>query len=198
MTGTSHNYYDSNAGGLVGSGCSTITNSYAMGNVTSTSRHNSCVGGLVGYGDGMNTTIIMDSYAMGNVTSIGHDNSRAGGLVGGTFLLTVHNSYSVSRVSAESKNGNVCIGGLVGYIDNTAPLENAHWYGGEETAAEYAIGYSETLGISTSRGSTRHNSVEEFYTLVDALNAGREEPVWEHKGEDTLPTLIVRTDENQQ
>lgn len=42
-------------------------------------------------------------------------------------------------------------------------------------------------------GSTRHNSVEEFYTLADTLNAGREEPVWEHTGVNTLPTLIAKS-----
>lgn len=81
-----------------------------------------------------------------------------------------------------------------GYVDGSLTLENAHWYGGDGTAAEYAVGYSDSLGIPTSIGSTRHNSVEEFHTLADVLNAGREEPVWEHKGENTLPTLIVRTD----
>lgn len=58
------------------------------------------------------------------------------------------------------------------------------------------MGHSDSLGIPTSIGGTRHNSVEEFHTLADTLNAGREEPVWEHKDEDTLPTLIEKTQEN--
>ena len=195
VTGTSHNYYDSNAGGLVGSGCSTITNSYATGDVTSTGNGYSHAGGLVGAGN----STVTDSYATGNVTSTSnYEYSRAGGLVGEGDSVTVRNSYSSSCVNAESENGNVYIGGLAGYVGGSFTLENAHWYGGDGTAAEYAIGYSETLGISTSRGSTRHNSLEEFYTLADTLNAGREEPVWEHTGVNTLPTLIVRTDENQQ
>ena len=60
------------------------------------------------------------------------------------------------------------------------------------------MGHSDSLGIPTSIGSTRHNSVEEFHTLADALNAGREEPVWEHKDENTLPTLIEKTQESEE
>ena len=192
--------YTSYAGGLVGYGDTvTVTDSYATGNVTSTGDNSSRAGGLVGEGYSVTVT---DSYATGNVTSTSTSNndsySRAGGLVGEGNSVTVRNSYSVSCVSAESESGNVYIGGIAGYVDSSLTLENAHWYGGDGTAAEYAVGYSNSLGIPTSIGSTRHNSVEEFYTLADALNAGREEPVWEHKGEDTLPTLIVRTDENQQ
>ena len=171
----------------------TITDSYATGNVTSTSYF-SYAGGLVGEGS---TVTVTDSYATGDVTSTGNG-SYAGGLVGDGYSVTVRNSYSVSCVSAEGESGNVHIGGIAGYVDGSLTLENAHWYGGDGTAAEYAVGYSNSLGIPTSIGSTRHNSVEEFHTLADTLNAGREEPVWEHKGENTLPTLIVRTDENQQ
>ena len=197
VTSTSHNYYFSHAGGLVGSGDSTVTDSYATGDVTSTGNGYSHAGGLVGNGD--YTVTVTDSYATGNVTSTSnYEYSRAGGLVGECYSVTVRNSYSSSCVNAESENGNVYIGGLAGYVGGSFTLENAHWYGGDGTAAEYAIGYSETLGISTSRGSTRHNSLEEFYTLADTLNAGREEPVWEHTGVNTLPTLIVRADENQQ
>ena len=189
---------DSRAGGLVGEGNTvTVTDSYATGDVTSTGN-DSRAGGLVGNGN----STITDSYATGSVTSTststGYYFSRAGGLVGDGYTVTVRNSYSVSCVSAEDESGNVHIGGIAGYVDSSLTLENAHWYGGDGTAAEYAVGYSNSLGIPTSIGSTRHNSVEEFHTLADTLNAGREEPVWEHKGENTLPTLIVRTDENQQ
>lgn len=109
------------------------------------------------------------------------------------------NEYIPSRGAvAESERGNVYIGGIAGYVRGSLTLENAHWYGSEGTAAEYAVGYSDSLGIPTSIGGTRHNSVEEFYTLADALNAGREEPMWEHKGENTLPTLIEKTQENEE
>ena len=193
-TGTSTH---SHAGGLVGDGYTvTVTDSYATGNVTSTGTStSSCVGGLVGDGS---TVTVTDSYATGNVTSVSRYGSYIGGLVGYSNDVTVRNFYSVSCVSAEIENGNVYIGGLAGYVGGSLTLENAHWYGGEGTAAEYAVGYSDSLGIPTSIGSTRHNAVEEFYTLADTLNAGREEPVWEHKGEGTLPTLIEKTQENEE
>ena len=195
VTSTSTDHASSRAGGLVGYGYTvTVTDSYAAGNVTSTSTDGSSyAGGLVG--DGSST--VTDSYATGNVTSTGN-NSYAGGLVGDGYTVTVRNSYSVSCVSAEGESGNVHIGGIAGYVGGSLTLENAHWYGGDGTAAEYAVGYSESLGIPTSIGSTRHNSVEEFHTLADTLNAGREEPVWEHTNVNTLPTLIARTEENQQ
>lgn len=186
---------DTYLGGLIGAGDTNLTACSTKGSLTAKAAYTSYAGGLVGYGD---TVTVTDSYATGNVTSTGDNSSRAGELVGEGNSVTVRNSYSVSCVSAESESGNVYIGGIAGYVDSSLTLENAYWYGGDGTAAEYAVGYSNSLGIPTSIGSTRHNSVEEFYTLADALNAGREEPVWEHKGEDTLPTLIVRTDENQQ
>ena len=191
---TSTGNSDSYAGGLVGSGSSTVTDSYATGDVTSTNTGSwgSYAGGLVGNG----SSTVTDSYATGDVTSTGNY-SYAGGLVGYGDTVTVRNSYSVSCVSAESEGGNVYIGGLAGYVDSSLTLENAHWYGGDGTAAEYAVGYSNSLGIPTSIGSTRHNSVEEFHTLANVLNAGREEPVWEHTNVNTLPTLIARTEGNQ-
>lgn len=178
------------AGGLVGCGSNgfTVTHSYATGNVTSLVTEpyvtTSYAGGLIGRGSDL---IIADSYTTGSVTS--SSDSHAGGLVGyGSGDLTVRNSYSVSCVSAEAY-----VGGLAGYISGRLTIENAHWFSGEGTAAEYAVGYSEDLGIPTSIGSTAHESLAEFYSLADALNAGREDAVREHKGEDTLPTLIEKT-----
>ena len=182
--------FHSYAGGLAGDGYDlTITHSYATGSVTSSGSY-SYAGGLVGR---VYDFAITDSYATGSVTSSGAD-SYAGGLVGyGDIDLTVLNSYSASCVSAEAYAG-----GLAGYISGRSTLENVHWFSGEGTAAEYAVGYSEDLGIPTSIGSTAHESLEEFYVLADALNAGREDAVWEHKGEDTLPTLIEKNKENEE
>ena len=182
---------DSYAGGLVGYDIKgTITDSYATGSVTIQDGWYSYAGGLIGRG---NNDTITDSYATGSVTIQDGWYSYAGGLVGyGYNDLTVRNSYSVSCVNSEG-GSNIYIGGLGGYTNVSLTLENAHWYGGDGTAAEYAVGYSNSLGIPTSIGSTRHNSVEEFYTLADVLNAGREEPVWEHTGVNTLPTLIAKS-----
>ena len=186
----------SHAGGLVGYNWSdtTITDSYATGNVTASGTY-FYAGGLVGWC--ISTITITDSYSTGNVTaSSNNNNSYAGGLVGFASSITVRNAYSSSMVSAESGNTAVYVGGLVGYVSNRVSLENAHWLKSADTDAAYAVGYSSNLGVPTSIGSTSHTALDEFYALADTLNAGREAPVWEHTGENTLPSLIIGGDES--
>ena len=109
--------------------------------------------------------------------------------------VIVRNAYSSSAVSAEGGR-TVHVGGLIGYVSDSVNLENAHWLKSAETDAVYAVGYSDSLGVPTSIGSTSHAILDEFYTLADTLNAGREVPVWEHTGENTLPSLITGDDES--
>ena len=183
-------------GGLVGrsNGAITVADSYATGNVTASSSYDCYAGGLVG--NSSNNITITDSYATGNVTaSSNNDNSYAGGLVGFTSSITVRNAYSSSAVSAESGN-TVYVGGLVGRVSDSVNLENAHWLKSADTDAAYAVGYNSNLGVPTSFGSTSHTALDEFYALADTLNAGREVPVWEHTGENTLPSLIIGGDES--
>ena len=183
-------------GGLVGSNWAdtTITDSYATGNVSARGSY-SYAGGLIGYNNS-NSITIADSYATGNVSASGSPPSAyAGGLVGATFNITVRNAYSSSAVSAEG-GGTVYAGGLAGYVSDSVNLENAHWLKSADTDAVYAVGYGDSLGVPTSIGSTSHAILDEFYTLADTLNAGREAPVWEHTGENTLPSLINGDDES--
>ena len=182
------------AGGLIGYNINsiTITDSYATGNVTASSDlYNTYAGGLVGYG----YSTITDSYATGDVTASGSSSAYVGGLVGYATSITVRNAYSSSAVSAES-GGTVYAGGLAGYVRDSVSLENAHWLKSADTDAAYAVGYSDSLGVPTSIGSTSHTILDEFYALADTLNAGREVPVWEHTGENTLPSLIIGGDES--
>ena len=191
---TASGSYDAYAGGLVGDGHGTITDSYATGDVTASSSSSAYAGGLMGRSNGAIT--VADSYATGNVSaSSNNNNSYAGGLVGFASSITVRNAYSSSAVSAESGN-TVYVGGLVGYVINSVSLENAHWLKSADTDAAYAVGYSDSLGVPTSIGSTSHAILGEFYALADTLNAGREVPVWEHTGENTLPSLITSDDES--
>ena len=191
---TASGSYDAYAGGLVGDGHGTITDSYATGDVTASSSSSAYAGGLMGRSNGAIT--VADSYATGNVSaSSNNNNSYAGGLVGFASSITVRNAYSSSAVSAESGN-TVYVGGLVGYVINSVSLENAHWLKSADTDAAYAVGYSDSLGVPTSIGSTSHAVLDEFYALADTLNAGREVPVWEHTGENTLPSLITGDDES--
>ena len=199
----SSSFYSS-AGGLVGEGgLGTITDSSATGNVAcnvtaSDSSSYAYAGGLVGRSDGAIT--VADSYATGNVSASclsTYSEVFAGGLVGynSNSTTTVRNAYSSSAVSAEG-GGTVYAGGLAGYVSDSVNLENAHWLKSADTDAVFAVGYSDCLGVPTSIGSTSHAVLDEFYALADTLNAGREVPVWEHTGENTLPSLITGDDES--
>ncbi|MBV8976028.1 MAG: hypothetical protein JOZ13_01485 [Alphaproteobacteria bacterium] len=94
-------------GGLVGQSGSSITQSYATGNVTGDTGQE--VGGLVGY----NLSSLQDSYASGNATTSG-TSTGAGGLVG-LNIGTIARTYSTG---APQNNGGK-IGGSVGW-DNAA------------------------------------------------------------------------------
>ena len=188
--------YSASAGGLIGDkdgGYITIADSYATGNVTASSAsYSASAGGLIGDGSGITIT---DSYATGNVTASASDDTYAGGLIGySQGTITVRNAYSSSAVSSEGGR-TVYAGGLAGNVDNVS-IENAHWLKSADTDVIYAVGYSNSLGVPASIGSTSHAILDEFYTLADTLNAGREAPVWEHTGENTLPSLINGDDES--
>ena len=91
-------------GGLVGSSSSSsISNSYATGNVTG---QGASVGGLAGDTSGS----ISNSYATGSVSGAGY----VGGLVGSS-LSTITNSYATGAVSG---TGNT-VGGLAGHASSS-------------------------------------------------------------------------------
>jgi hypothetical protein len=103
-------------GGLVGYNylCN-ISNSYAMGDLSGTSR----VGGLVGQNSGNdpNFSTISNSYATGDVSG----SSIAGGLVGYCYdYSTINNSYATGDVS-----GTANLGGLVG-LNESANIYNSY------------------------------------------------------------------------
>ena len=194
---TASDSFSASAGGLIGDAYSqkhiTIADSYATGNVTVSDSSFAYAGGLIGDNNGYIT--IADSYATGNVTASASDDTYAGGLIGNSEgTITVRNAYSSSAVSSEGGR-TVYAGGLAGNVDNVS-IENAHWLKAADTDAVYAVGYIDSLGVPASIGSTSHAILDEFYTLADTLNAGREAPVWEHTGENTLPSLINGDDES--
>ena len=179
MTNAQSGFFIYCAGGLAGyfgSGNNTLTNCYATGNVSG----GSIAGGLVGrFYSGSNT--LTNCYATGDVSG----DDTAGGLVGGFGSSnTLTNCYATGDVSGDSTAG-----GLVGYAQEVT-LSNVHWLYFPDSGAEYAVGYSSTLGIPTNIGATKHTDIAEFYTLADTLNEGQETPAWEHAGANTLPTLI--------
>jgi hypothetical protein len=92
-------------GGLVGGNRGTVTESYATASVNGPSR----LGGLVGRNGGT----ITNSYATGSVSGDGRIQTRAGGLVGrNTGMISNSNSSA-------SVEGNESLGGLVGLNEGT-------------------------------------------------------------------------------
>ena len=115
VTSTGNNSY---GGGLVGySQSGTISNSYAVGTVSSASTStgsNSYGGGLVGVNEGT----ISNSYAAGTVTSASASFSRAGGLAG-VNEGTISSSYAAGSVFSSASSGSSIGGGLVGLNNNS-------------------------------------------------------------------------------
>jgi hypothetical protein len=104
-------------GGLIGQAEGeklTVRNSYATGNVTSTSGN--YYGGLIGTLAGNST--ISRSYATGNVTCKGN---HFGGLIGNAAMSagnsTIEDCYALGNVS-DGNSGKRIVGGLIGAIEN--------------------------------------------------------------------------------
>jgi len=95
-----------NIGGLVGYSDGDIFSSYAIGNVTGSSR----VGGLIGWNTGeiFGLGRINGSYATGNING---SSDRVGGLVGFCEWGYVNNSYATGDVYSFNHTG-----GLIGYL----------------------------------------------------------------------------------
>ncbi|HEY8023314.1 MAG TPA: YDG domain-containing protein [Burkholderiaceae bacterium] len=118
---TGHN----EVGGLVGENYSTLSNSYATGNVNSSGTFS---GGLTGRN---NNDTLSNSYATGNVVGA----IDAGGLAGGNYG-TIINTYAVGSVS-----GTTGVGGLVAGTKQNGTVTNSYWN-------------TQTSGQSSSMGGT--------------------------------------------
>ena len=113
---------DDDLGGLVGYAMwdSTISFSYATGNVTGNNNNADYLGGLVGDLDEGGT--IINSYATGNVT--GDDN--LGGLVGFAYYDSIISfSYATGDVTGNTDNADD-LGGLVGDLDYGGTIINSY------------------------------------------------------------------------
>ncbi len=132
LVGTNYSYYDSdgtstimnsyadvvvnggeNSGGLVGYNASgdIVSFSYALGNVTATSRQS---GGLIGDNYG----IVTSCYARGDVSS---SSNEVGGLIGQNQGNVV-TSYSTGFIVGSSY-----LGGLIGYKSSGSVTETNYW-----------------------------------------------------------------------
>lgn len=142
-------------GGLIGSGgqnSGTITNVYALGNVTG----DSAVGGLIGLHSRSST--FSNCFATGKVTAgESSGDSNAGGLVGSSITSTgtqrYQNCYAIGDVYGEGNN----VGGLIGYNDDAGVriIENSWAAGDVKGSANIGglIGLSDSPRISHSFAS---------------------------------------------
>ena len=144
-------------GGLVGNNNGNISNSWASGNVTSTSISVAPSNGSTRYGGlvGDNNGNISNSWASGNVSSNGSNNTSYGGLVG-------YNSRSISTSWA---SGNVSadqiVGGLVGFNGNIGHISQV-WASG----AAFSYGSSPFFGGLVGNNTVLPNGRN--YQLDDA------------------------------
>jgi len=108
---------DSSVGGLVGANHGTVSRSYTTGSVTGSS---SLIGGLVGWNSGWNSQgLVRDSYSSSNVTGYEY----VGGLVGlNDEEGDVNNSHAIGSVT-----GNWTVGGLIGF--NLAAVSDSYTTG---------------------------------------------------------------------
>lgn len=145
------------AGGLVGtSWAGDYSNSYASGNVNGTGNE---IGGFIGY---MGSSSVRDAYAIGSVTGANNVGGFLGVIYGGSSLTNVWASGDVS-VTAE---GNV--GGLVGRNDTSGGVNtvtNGYWDKTTTGQNFSASGLSGQTGINNSDAYTQST-----YSGFDFIN----------------------------
>ena len=160
-------------GGFVGQNgstgnASTITTSFALGNVTSyLSGSSESIGGFVGNNSGTATISISDSYAMGNVN---YQGTKTGASVGGFMGSLATNVNNVTRVystgSATNRVGSA--GGLVGTIGGGGIVTDSYW---DITSSGRATGVVSGGSGSTYTGLTTAQ-------LQTALQTNFTNPTW--------------------
>lgn len=99
-------------GGLIGEGYTSVSNSYATGDVTGSGNYG--VGGLIG--DTFAGTIT-NSYATGNVSG----GDYTGGLIGDNWGNAIDSSYATGNVT-----GGDYVGGFVGDAEYVYPISNSY------------------------------------------------------------------------
>jgi filamentous hemagglutinin family protein len=154
---------NSSAGGLAGTNNSTISNSYATGNVSS----GGSAGGLAG---GSQNGSLQNVHATGTVTGTGSA-TNVGGLLGyNTNTISVTNAYATGDVTGASNGYSQNTGGLIGY--NNAPLTGVYATGNVTNGGNIGglVGYNTggaatisnayaTGNVTVIGGSTSTNSV---------------------------------------
>ena len=172
-------------GGLVGSNSDTIRNSYAT---VSVSGPLSNIGGLVGSHSGM----ITNSYATGIVTGTGTGISAGniGGLVGVNNNGTITNSYARGEVRAAVAT----IGGLFGR--NTGTITRSYWLSGSASSRDVDANTEKTM--MELQEPTTATDIYENWNTVDTVawdfGTSRQYPILKYADDNLMGSLIVTGD----
>ncbi len=178
-------------GGLMGMSNGTVSQSYAIGDVTIEDYMITAAGGLIAASDGQ----VNDSYATGNVVYEEWDgddiNAAALGGLLGINDGTVYDSYSVGSVSGEAKYN--FLGGLVGLNESFEIMEHEVF---EDVNGEVHNSFwnTETSGMADSAGGEGKNTAamktqstfedtgwdfENTWELHDIFNHGHPHLQWQ-------------------
>ena len=155
--------YGPDAGGLVG--CSsflTIENCYNTGNVSAESSSSFVsAGGLVG--DVFSSLTITNSYNTGSVSATSSPSyAHVGGLVGHSGSIIIESSFNSGKVSTNNSSANV--GGIVGYINGSATINNTFCTGDIQSPS----GSGDYINPMVGRGTA---TITNSYYNLDMLNS---------------------------
>ena len=155
---------ESTSGGLVGTNCSTISNCFATGNISS-SGADCCSGGLVGSNQGN----LSKCYASGNVLAYSHISNNhsflsatAGGLIGRDSESIVTECYATGTVKTDvfsskpSSNSTAKSGGLIGSTYNTT-INSCYALGNvEASVTSHSTGRNVYIGGLIGKDNTKN------------------------------------------
>jgi hypothetical protein len=105
---------------------SEMTNNSSSIDLTLSGTESENIGGLFGYlDDGSSNLTFNKNFATGDITQLEEDISAGdiGGLIGEADEVVITNAYATGDVYVPSADA---VGGLVGYLDNSASLDNTY------------------------------------------------------------------------
>jgi hypothetical protein len=154
IDGSNGNNGEMLVGGFAGTNSASLTGCYATGSITTVSKGEQKVGGLLGRSS--SDTVIKQCYATGavNVTALDSGSIYAGGLIGHAISTNISECYAAGAVSAHGDwdTREMCAGGLVGYLSSTGNITNCYALGDVFVDSIMVTGAAGTWPIITYAG----------------------------------------------
>jgi len=134
---TGNVYSRTNSGGLIGNAFSNVvvTNCYATGNITTKASGYGYAGGLIGYAG---IVTVENSYSTGSVVVNSNVGSYGGGFSGNAQVATIKNCYATGSVSCENSSREINIGGFTGFASGNTTITNSYATGNVTASINYA------------------------------------------------------------